>query len=137
MIWKKKPDIEYLNQLCQNCAVSHMGIKFNNFGDNWLSATLQVDQRTTQPFGLLHGGVSALLAETLGSAAALFCCEENQIPVGKKLTTEHIKPIKSGLVTATTVPINLGDKIQLWKIIQTNQENETCAISILEVYIIK
>lgn len=66
MIWKKSLSLAELNQLCQGCAVSHLGIEFSAQGDDWLEATVPVDHRTTQPFGLLHGGISAVLAETLG-----------------------------------------------------------------------
>ncbi len=137
IIWKKTPNIQAINQLCQNCAVSYLGIEFIDFGDNWLSAIIEVDERTTQPFGLLHGGVSALLAETLGSAAALLCCDKKQIPVGKTLSIKHIKPIRSGTVTARATPIRLEDDSQIWEISQFNQKNEICAISRLEVCLIK
>ncbi|MDP8051188.1 hotdog fold thioesterase [Pasteurella atlantica] len=136
-IWKKEPNIEELNQLCKNCAVAHLGVTFNDFGNNWLSAKLTVDHRTVQPFGLLHGGVSAFIAETLGSAASLLCCSANQIPVGKKLTIEHLKPIKSGYVNAVARPVKLDENQHIWEISQYNEQKECCAISQLVVKIIE
>ncbi|MDP8079352.1 hotdog fold thioesterase [Phocoenobacter skyensis] len=135
-IWKITPNIQELNQLCQNCAVSHLGIEFVRFGENWLEATLQVDQRTTQPFGLLHGGVSAVMAETLGSAASLLCCESNQIPVGKELNIRHLKAVKQGVVTAKAQPINLNTDEHIWEITQYNEKNEPFSIATLVVKII-
>ncbi len=137
MIWKTEPNIQALNELCQNCAVSHLGIEFNDYGADWLSATLSVDKRTTQPFGLLHGGISAALAETVASAASLHCCNEKQITVGKKLSIQHLKSVKQGKVTAKAQLVAL-DKIEhIWEISIYNEQQENCAISQLILKVIE
>ncbi|WP_373778518.1 hotdog fold thioesterase [Glaesserella sp.] len=133
MIWKKPTSIEQLNRLCQNSAVSHLGIEFTVQDDNRLEATVPVDNRTTQPFGLLHGGISATLAETLGSAAALLSCEENQVPVGTELNISHLKAIKQGLATGRATPLHLGRESQVWQVEIRNENNELCAVARLSV----
>lgn len=122
-----------LNQLCQNTAISHLGIEFTDIGETHLTATVPVDERTVQPFGLLHGGVSALLAETLASAAAMLHCAENQVPVGTELNISHMKSIKSGKATATATPLHLGRESQVWQVEQRDEKGNLCAISRVSV----
>ncbi|MDG6881442.1 Putative esterase HI_1161 [Phocoenobacter uteri] len=136
MIWKTTPNIQELNALCQNCAVSHLGIEFTDYGTDWLAATLEVNERTTQPFGLLHGGVSAALAETVASAAALLCCKKDQIPVGKELTIQHLKPVKQGKVTAKTQLVAADNVEHIWDITLYNERQDICAISQLVLKVI-
>ncbi|AUI66598.1 MULTISPECIES: hotdog fold thioesterase [Glaesserella] len=133
MIWKKSTTIEQLNQLCQHSAISHLGIEFTVKHSDSLEATVPVDHRTTQPFGLLHGGISATLAETLGSAAALLCCEENQIPVGTELNISHLKAVKSGKATGKATPLHLGKESQVWQVEIRNEHQDLCAIARLSV----
>ncbi len=129
MIWKTEPNIQALNELCQNCAVSHLGIEFNDYGSDWLSATLNIDQRTTQPFGLLHGGISAALAETVASAASLSCCKKDEITVGKELTIKHLKPIKKGKVTAKAQLVALDNVEHIWDVEIYNEQQEVCSVA--------
>lgn len=129
MIWKKNTTIEQLNQLCQHSAISHLGIEFTAQQNDSLEATVPVDHRTTQPFGLLHGGISATLAETLGSAAALLYCEENQIPVGTELNISHLKAIKSGKATGRATPLHLGKESQVWQIEIRDDAQQLCAVA--------
>lgn len=133
MIWKKTTTIEQLNQLCQHSAVSHLGIEFTAQGIDWLEATVPVDQRTIQPFGLLHGGISATLAETLASAAALLCCEENQFPVGIELNISHLKAVKQGKAIGRAFPLHLGKESQVWEIKILDENNRLCAVARLTV----
>lgn len=133
MIWKKTTTIEQLNQLCQHSAVSHLGIEFTAQGIDWLEATVPVDQRTIQPFGLLHGGISATLAETLASAASLLCCEENQFPVGTELNISHLKSVKQGKALGRALPLNLGRDSQVWEIRIQDENNRLCAVARLTV----
>ena len=133
MIWKKPTSIAQLNQLSQHCAVAHLGIEFTAQGENWLEATVPVDSRTTQPFGLLHGGISATLAETLGSAAALLCSAENQVPVGTELNISHLKAIKQGVATGRATPLHLGKESQVWSIEIRNENGDLCAVARLSV----
>ena len=129
----KPISIEQLNQLCQHSAVAHLGIEFTEIGEQSLTATVPVDTRTVQPFGLLHGGVSALLAETLASAAAMLHCAENQIPVGTELNISHLKAIKNGKATATATPLHLGKESQVWQVEQRDEQGNLCAVSRVSV----
>lgn len=133
MIWKKTTSLAQLNALCQHSAVAHLGIEFTAQGENWLEATVPVDSRTIQPFGLLHGGVSATLAETLGSAAALLCGEENQFPVGTELNISHLKAIKQGSATGKASPLHLGRESQVWQIEIRDESHRLCAIARLSL----
>lgn len=136
MIWKNRPNLNELNQLCQHCAVGYLAIEFTAFGEDWLEASVPVDHRTTQPFGLLHGGISATLAETLGSAAAMLSCEPQQIPVGTELNISHLKGIHHGKATAKATPLHLGKKHQVWHIDLFNDQQERCATARLRVELI-
>lgn len=133
MIWKKTLSIEALNQLCQDSAVAHLGIEFTEQGKDYLEGIVPVDQRTTQPFGLLHGGISAALAETLASAAALLCCDENQVPVGTELNISHLKAIKEGVAIGKATPLHLGRESQVWQVEIVNQQAQRCAIARVSV----
>lgn len=126
-IWKRKLSLSEMNQLCANCAVGHLGIEFTAQGENWLEATMPVDNRTTQPMGLLHGGISVALAETVGSLAGLLCLEEPHAAVGMDINASHLRPVKSGKVTARAIPLRLGKRTQVWQIdIRDEQENLCC-----------
>lgn len=126
-IWKRKLSLSEMNQLCTNCAVGHLGIEFTAQGENWLEATMAVDNRTTQPMGLLHGGISVALAETVGSLAGLLCLEEPHAAVGTDINASHLRPVKSGKVTARATPLRLGKRTQVWQIdIRDEQENLCC-----------
>lgn len=133
MIWKKSHTLAQLNQLCQHSAVSHLGIVFTRQDEQSLEATVPVDQRTTQPFGLLHGGVSAALAETLASAAALLTAEEHQIPVGTELNISHLKAVKQGVATGKAMPLHLGRESQVWQVEIRDEANRLCAVARLSV----
>lgn len=137
MIWKKSLSLSQLNQLCQNSAVSHLGIEFTDQGDDFLVATVPVDHRTTQPFGLLHGGISATLAETLGSAAALLYAEENQIPVGTELNISHLKAVKQGKAAGKATPLHLGRDSQVWSINIFDETDRLCAVARLSVRLLE
>lgn len=95
-IWKKTFTLEQLNQFNAQCAVGHLGIQFTAQGEDWLEATMPVDHRTTQPMGFLHGGISAALAETVGSMAGFCCVEENQAVVGLDINASHLRPVREG-----------------------------------------
>lgn len=126
-IWKRTLSLSEMNRLCANCAVGHLGIEFTAQGENWLEATMAVDNRTTQPMGLLHGGISVALAETVGSLAGLLCLEEPHAAVGTDINASHLRPVKSGKVTARATPLRLGKRTQVWQIdIRDEQENLCC-----------
>lgn len=136
-IWKRNLSIEEMNQSCLNTAISHLGIKITEQGEDWLKATMPIDHRTVQPMGLLHGGISAALAETLGSIAGFCCTEENQLIVGAEINASHLKSVSSGYVTATAHPLRLGNKLQVWQIDIRDQQGRLCCSARHTVYVLE
>ena len=119
-----------LNKQSRNTMVEQIGIEFTAIGPDYLEAIMPVDKRTHQPYGLLHGGASVALAETLGSMAAACCVDlEKQFCVGLEINANHIKGVKSGVVKGITRPIHLGKKTQVWEIRITNEKAELICIS--------
>lgn len=115
-IWQRPVSIEILTELSKDTAVSHLGIEFVEVGDDFIRARVPVDARTRQPYGLLHGGVSVVLAETLGSVAAGCCCPEGARVVGLEINANHIRGVTEGWVTGTARPLHLGRTTQVWAI---------------------
>ncbi|GAB1446840.1 MAG: hotdog fold thioesterase [Cyclobacteriaceae bacterium] len=110
--------------------LEHLGIVFTEVGEDYISATLPVDKRTHQPLGLLHGGASVTLAETLGSVAATLCVDQDkQYCVGLEINANHIKSVREGFVTGTARPIHIGKRTQVWEIKIVNPQNELICIS--------
>ena len=136
MIWQKNFTLENLNQLCSNSAVSHLGIEISAFGEDWIEATMPVDHRTTQPFGLLHGGISVALAETIGSLAGYIAIEENKIAVGLDINAHHLRSVKQGIVTAKATPISLNRNIHVWQIDIRDEQDKLCCVSRLTLSIL-
>jgi len=136
MIWQKNFTLENLNQLCSNSAVSHRGIEISAFGEDWIEATMPVDHRTTQPFGLLHGGISVALAETIGSLAGYLAIEENKIAVGLDINAHHLRSVKQGIVTAKATPISLNRNIHVWQIDIRDEQDKLCCVSRLTLSIL-
>jgi 1,4-dihydroxy-2-naphthoyl-CoA hydrolase len=136
MIWTQPLDLEALNNLPRNMA-SHIGIVFTTWDDNSLTATMPVDHRTHQPTGILHGGASVVLAETLGSvASSLIIDSQKFIAVGLEINANHLRPVSSGIVTGTCTPIHIGSKTHVWDIRITNERSKLVCISRLTVAII-
>lgn len=131
MIWTTKPSIEVLQGINKNTLVEHLGIEFTEVGDDYLIAKMPVDHRTKQPMGLLHGGASAALAETLGSVAAFAITEDpfKQAIVGLEINANHIKSAKSGWVYGKVTPVKIGKTIQVWQIDITNEDDVLCCRS--------
>lgn len=127
-VWITLFTIEELNELARTSLIGHLGIRFTGFGDDYLQATMQVDHRTMQPFGILHGGASVALAESLGSIAANQCIDQSQkFCVGLEINANHIRTVRSGLVTGTASPIHIGQSTQVWEIkIRDEQERLVC-----------
>jgi 1,4-dihydroxy-2-naphthoyl-CoA hydrolase len=133
----KGVSVEALNRLSANTLTAHLGIEFTTIGDDYLTARMPVDHRTHQPFGLLHGGASVALAETLGSVAAHFCIDQKtQYCVGLDINANHIKGVKSGFVYGTTRPVHVGKKTHVWEIKITNEEDELVCISRITMAVI-
>ncbi len=116
--------------MCENTLVSHLGIEFTAIGEDYIEAKMPVDHRTHQPMGLLHGGASVALAETMGSVGAV-CTLDNakQYCVGLEINANHIKSARSGFVFGMARPIHLGKKTQVWEIKITNEQKELVCIS--------
>lgn len=116
----------------------HIGIRFSEVGDNWLKATMPVDDRTRQPYGLLHGGASVALAETLGSIGAAMVIDHNHfICVGQEINANHLRGVRSGLVTGITTPIHIGASSHVWEIKIYDEAEKLVCISRLTVAILK
>src|SRR5687768_11048574 len=116
-IFHERITLDALNGLSKNTMVEHLGIEFTAIGPNFIEAKMPVDARTHQPFGLLHGGASVALAETLGSVAAACCIDQTrQFCVGLDINANHIRGVKQGYVKGTTKPLHIGKKTQVWEI---------------------
>ncbi|WP_257264571.1 hotdog fold thioesterase [Endozoicomonas sp. ONNA2] len=124
-IWKRpyRPETAVFKENMCN----HLGIQIIEVGTDFLRGTMPVDHRTVQPMGLLHGGASVVLAETLGSIAANLCCEDRAYCVGLEINANHLRSVTSGTVTGTTRPIHIGRSTQVWEIkIEDDQGRPTC-----------
>ena len=115
-IWFTQATLEYLNQSSETL-VGHLGIEFTEIGDEHVTARMPVDARTHQPYGLLHGGASVALAETLGSTGAGLCVDPaRQYVVGLEINANHVRAVKEGWVTGTVRPLHRGKTTQIWEI---------------------
>lgn len=135
-IWKRDTSLENLNEICRDTAVSHLGIEIVAVGHDSITATMPVDSRTRQPFGLLHGGASVLLAETLGSLGANSAVAPTRQCVGIEINANHLRPVKSGTITGTARPVALGQKIQVWDIRIENEDNKLVCTSRLTLAVL-
>jgi 1,4-dihydroxy-2-naphthoyl-CoA hydrolase len=130
--------LELLNNLSRNTLASYIGIEFTAIGDDYLEAKMPVDSRTQQPFGLLHGGASVVLAETLGSVAASFCIDQSKyFCVGLEVNANHLKSAREGFVTGVTKPIHVGSKTQVWEIKIKNEAGGLLCISRITIAVLE
>lgn len=117
MIWSRKFELEELKPYLQNNMASHLGIEFIEIGDDYLIGKMPVDDRTRQPYGILHGGASVALAETLGSIASALCTDQSRYKtVGLEINANHIRAVREGEVYGTAKPIHLGRRTHVWEI---------------------
>ena len=114
MIWLVQPDLDALNALHEETAVAHLGIEVTEIGADYLQGRMPVDKRTMQPFGLLHGGASALLLETLASAAANHCVPEGNMCVGLEINCNHLRGVGRGWVTGQARALRIGRSSMVW-----------------------
>ncbi len=138
MIWFKEYTLEYLNQMTgQDNILRHLDIRFLEAGPDFLRASLPVDARTHQPFGILHGGATCVLAETLGSVASIMVIDpEKKFAVGSFISCNHLRPMTRGLVIGTCRPVHLGKTKHVWDILVTSEDGKpiakselTCAVT--------
>ncbi len=130
MIWKTPLSIEDLQKRCANTFVSHLKIVFTEVGDDYLKAEMPLGPYLMQPIGIMHGGVSCSLAETVGSAAANYCVDaKTEYCVGLDINTNHIRPVTSGVLTATARPYHIGKKTQVWSIEIHDDQNNLVSVT--------
>ncbi|NCT69038.1 MAG: hotdog fold thioesterase [Rhodanobacteraceae bacterium] len=116
-IWKQTTDLERINAWNRGCLVEHLGMVVTEVGADFLRGTMPVDSRTRQPFGLLHGGASVALAESLGSLAGNLCLDAvHEMAVGLDINANHVRAVTAGVVTGTARPLHLGRTTQVWEI---------------------
>ena len=127
-IWFTEPSIDAINAFSKNTLAEHLGIEITAVGDDFLTAKMPVDQRTVQPYGLLHGGASVVLSETLGSIAAILCVNSDEkMCVGLEINANHVRSARAGYVIGTARPIHIGGSTQIWQtLIQDEQERLVC-----------
>jgi len=137
-IWfDKSLSVEKLEPLGRGTMGEHLGIRWTEVGDNFIRATMPVDHRTRQPYGLLHGGASCVLAETIGSvASAMVVDHEKFLCVGLEINANHIRSAREGFVTGTAAPIHLGSSTHVWDIRITDEKEKLVCVSRLTVAII-
>lgn len=135
-IWKKNIDLHCLNATSRNTLIEHLQIEYSDVTDNAISATMPVCSFTHQPLGMLHGGASVVLAETLGSVAANFCVTDDYFCVGLDINANHIRSMR-GMVTGTATPIHLGATTQVWQIELKDQRDRLICTSRLTVAVMK
>jgi 1,4-dihydroxy-2-naphthoyl-CoA hydrolase len=133
-LWKIRTTLARLNEISKNTLAENLGIEFMELGDDYLKARMPVDHRTKQPAGILHGGASAALAETVGSVAAGLCVDsEKKRIVGLEINANHIRPVHDGWITAITRPIHVGNTTQIWEVKIHNEEDKLVSVSRLTV----
>lgn len=137
MIWIRNYTVEELNNRPKNHLGSLLEIEFTKVGDDFLEAKMPVNENTRQPYGILHGGASVVLAETLGSVASNMCLDEDRfMGVGLEVNANHLRPVSFGFVTGTCKPLHIGAKTHVWEIRMTNDKGKMNCISRLTVAIV-
>ena len=137
-IWNGQPTLEQLNTLQRNNTIAEViGIEITEIGDDYLRGTMPVDHRTHQPMGILHGGASVVLAESLGSMAANLCVDTTKsYCVGLDINANHLRAVRSGNVIGTAKPIHLGRSTQVWEIKIESEEGKPVCISRLTMSVL-
>lgn len=136
MIWKRHATLESLNAMNEGNMVGLLDIRFEHIGEDFLEATMPVDSRTHQPFGLLHGGASVVLAETLGSVAGYLCTEGEEKVVGVEVNANHLRSVRSGRVRGVCHALHTGRRYQVWQIDIFDEQGKLCCSSRLTTAVI-
>ncbi len=127
-----------INEFNAKTMVGHIGIEIMEVGKDFVSGRMPVDERTTQPYGLLHGGASVAFAESLGSLAGSFHVDwKKEAVVGIEINANHLKSIRSGWVYGKATPVRIGKRFQVWDINITNEDKEAVCVSRLTLAIVK
>lgn len=138
-IWQTdEMTVEALNTMGQQTMTAHLGIRFTEIGEDYLKATMPVDERTVQPMGLLHGGASVSLAESMGSVAGTLCVDwQKQGVVGVEINANHLRSVRNGqTVTGTVKPFHIGGQTQVWEIKITDEQGHLCCVSRITLSVI-
>lgn len=136
-IWKNQISLEILRDWTDNNLAAHLGIEFTEIGADYLKARMPVDQRTVQPFGALHGGASATLAETVGSTAGGLCVDlTKKMVVGLEINCNHIRSVRNGYVYATARPVHLGGTTHIWDIRIVDEHERLVCVSRLTLIVL-
>jgi 1,4-dihydroxy-2-naphthoyl-CoA hydrolase len=137
-IWRSLRTVEELNGNRQGTLIENLGILFTEIGADFVRATMPVDARTVQPYGLLHGGASVALAETLGSMGATMCVDAQEYQVvGQEINANHVRAARSGLVTGTARAVHVGGRTHVWSIDIVNDAQKLVCISRITMAVIK
>ena len=137
-IWTNSKSVQELNSGRAGTLIEHLGIEFTEISDDFIRGTMPVDERTRQPYGLLHGGASVALAETLGSTGAALCIDAGAYQcVGQEINANHVRPVHTGFVTGTARPVHLGGRTHVWVIDIVNEAGKLVCTSRLTMAVIR
>jgi uncharacterized protein (TIGR00369 family) len=128
-IWKRPISVETLTEMHRETAPEYLGIEFLEIGDDYIRGRVPVDTRTRQPYGILHGGVSVVLAETLGSCGAAFSCPPGYRAVGLDINANHLRSETSGWIVGTARPVHIGRTTHVWQIDLANEKGQLTCVS--------
>jgi uncharacterized protein (TIGR00369 family) len=135
-IWKQPVSIGMLTDIHRDTTVAHLGIEFLEVGDDFIRARVPVDPRTRQPYGILHGGVSVVMAETLGSCGAAFACPPGYRAVGLDINANHLRSTSTGWVTGVARPVHIGRSTHVWQIELTDEQGQLTFVSRLTMAVL-
>ena len=136
-IWRTQTSVEQLQEHSRNTLAETIGIRVTEVGPDFLRATMPVNPKTHQPMGVLHGGASVALAETVGSLAATMCIDRTlYVCLGQEINANHLRPISSGTVTATARPFHIGKRSHVWSIEIRDEQEKLVCISRLTIAVV-
>jgi 1,4-dihydroxy-2-naphthoyl-CoA hydrolase len=136
-IWRTQTSVEQIREFSRETLADTIGIRVTEIGPDFLRATMPVNPRVHQPMGVLHGGASVALAETVGSVAATLCIDrEKYVCLGQEINANHLRPISSGIVTATARPFHIGRRSHVWSIEIRDEEERLVCVSRLTMAVV-
>jgi 1,4-dihydroxy-2-naphthoyl-CoA hydrolase len=136
-IWRTQTSVEQLREFSRETLADTIGIRLTEIGPDFLRATMPVNSRVHQPMGVLHGGASVALAETVGSVAATLCIDrEKYVCLGQEINANHLRPISSGIVTATARPFHIGKRSHVWGIEIRDEQDRLVCVSRLTMAVV-